>query len=84
MSTKRNSPWVVDEQPGKKFWCACGESQKQPYCDGSHARLNTGKRPVMVEITEAKKVAWCGCKATKNPPYCDGTHRTLPAEPPKP
>ena len=84
MSTKQNKPWVVEEQPGRKAWCACGESQKQPYCDGSHRTLNTGKVPVIVELTEAKKVAWCGCKETKTPPYCDGTHRSLPPiEPPK-
>lgn len=78
MDTKRNSPFVVDEQPGRKAWCSCGHSQKQPYCDGSHSRLNTGMSPVIVELTEAKTVAWCGCKATKTPPYCDGTHKHLP------
>lgn len=74
----QKGPYVIDEQPGKKAWCACGHSEKQPYCDGSHARLNTGMQPMIVEITEAKKVAWCGCKHSKNKPYCDGTHRTLP------
>ena len=78
MSTKQNAPFVRDEQPGRKAWCACGESAKQPFCDGSHSRLNTGKVPVIVELTEAKKVAWCGCKETKTPPFCDGTHKTLP------
>ncbi|MDE2038740.1 MAG: CDGSH iron-sulfur domain-containing protein [Elusimicrobia bacterium] len=76
MSTKRDAPWVVEEQPGKKAWCSCGESLKQPYCDGSHARLNTGKRPVICEIDQPKKVAWCGCKRTKTPPFCDGSHKT--------
>ena len=78
MSTKQNAPFVIDEQPGRKAWCSCGESLKQPYCDGSHARLQTGCRPVIVELAEAKKVAWCGCKATKTPPYCDGSHKCLP------
>ena len=77
MSTKTNAPFVVEEKPGKKFWCSCGESLKEPYCDGSHARLNTGKKPVAVELAEDKKIAWCGCKATKKPPYCDGSHRQL-------
>ncbi|OGR88779.1 MAG: cytochrome C551 [Elusimicrobia bacterium RIFCSPHIGHO2_02_FULL_57_9] len=74
---KQNVPYVIEETSGKKAWCSCGESEKQPYCDGSHARKNTGKHPIRVELTEAKKVAWCGCKQSKNPPYCDGSHRSL-------
>jgi CDGSH iron-sulfur domain-containing protein 3 len=74
----QKAPYVIEEQPGKKFWCACGHSAKQPYCDGSHARLQTGISPIPVDITEAKKVAWCGCKQSKNKPFCDGTHRSLP------
>ena len=71
-------PYVKDEKPGKYFWCACGHSQNQPYCDGSHARLKTGMHPIPVEIGEAKKVAWCGCKHSGNKPFCDGTHAKLP------
>ncbi|MBI3563896.1 MAG: CDGSH iron-sulfur domain-containing protein [Elusimicrobia bacterium] len=76
MSGIQHSPYVRDEQPGRKAWCACGESKNQPYCDGTHKSL--GKAPIVVELTEAKKVAWCGCRQSKNKPYCDGTHRTLP------
>jgi CDGSH-type Zn-finger protein len=72
--TEQNSPFVKDETPGKKAICACGESANKPYCDGSHAAKNTGKAPVIVEITEEKKVAWCGCGRSANSPYCDGTH----------
>lgn len=71
-------PYVVEEQSGRKFWCACGQSQKQPYCDGSHARLNTGISPIKVELAEGKRVAWCGCKHSNNKPYCDGSHARLP------
>ena len=74
----QKAPFVVDEQPGRKAWCACGHSDKQPYCNGAHARENTGMGPMIVELAEGKKVAWCGCKHSKNKPYCDGTHRTLP------
>ena len=77
MSTKQNAPFVQDMQPGSYHWCSCGESAKQPFCDGSHKRLNTGKSPVAVTIDAAKKVAWCGCKESKNGAFCDGTHRTL-------
>lgn len=72
---KQNAPYVIDEKAGRKAWCACGESEKQPYCDGSHARKNTGKTPVVVDIAEPKKVAWCGCRRTGTPPYCDGSHK---------
>ncbi len=67
--------YVVEESPGTKFWCACGRSSNQPYCDGSHK--GTGIVPVKVEITEQKKVYWCGCKQSKKEPFCDGTHRDL-------
>ena len=77
MSTKQKAPFVMEVQPGDYFWCACGESEKQPFCDGSHARKNTGKRPIKATIDTAKKVAWCGCKESKNAPFCDGTHRSL-------
>ena len=74
---KQNAPYVVDEQPGRKAWCACGESEKQPYCGGSHTRKWNGMRAVVVELAEPKKVAWCGCKQSNNKPYCDGTHSKL-------
>jgi CDGSH-type Zn-finger protein len=72
--TKRSSPFVMDVTAGNYAWCACGYSQKQPYCDGSHRQSGTGKRPVIVDIAEDKKVAWCGCKKTGNQPFCDGSH----------
>jgi len=73
----RMMPYVVKEEPGKKAWCACGHSATQPYCDGSHARLNTGMNPIKVEFTKPTKVAWCGCKRSGTRPYCDGTHSKL-------
>ena len=74
----QKSPYVKDETPGTKAWCSCGHSANQPYCDGAHARLNTGITPIIVDIAEEKKVAWCGCKQSQNKPYCDGTHAKLP------
>lgn len=74
MSGIQNQPYRVEETPGRKAWCACGESKNQPYCDGSHARLGTGIRPVIVEIETAKTVAWCGCRKSGKPPFCDGSH----------
>lgn len=75
--SERKTPYVVKEEPGEKYWCACGKSTNQPYCDGSHSRLNTGKTPIRVVIEHAKQVAWCGCRQSGNAPYCDGTHSKL-------
>lgn len=69
------APIVQDVPPGTYFWCSCGQSKKQPFCDGSHA--GTEFRPHKTEVTEAKKCAWCTCKHTANPPFCDGSHRKL-------
>ncbi|MBI4423101.1 MAG: CDGSH iron-sulfur domain-containing protein [Elusimicrobia bacterium] len=73
----QKAPYVKDEPAGTKAWCSCGHSANQPYCDGSHARLGTGMRPVTANIDAPKKVAWCGCKRTGTPPFCDGSHKKL-------
>ncbi len=69
-------PYGVNLGGGKYFWCACGESKKQPFCDGSH-KVKRIFTPVGFELTESKHVLLCGCKHTSNQPYCDGTHKTL-------
>jgi len=71
----QKKPYVVEVEPGKYAWCACGLSSNQPYCDGSHRE--TDITPTIVEIAEKKTIAWCGCKQTKNKPFCDGTHSSL-------
>lgn len=71
----QNTPYVVELEPGTYWWCACGKSKKQPFCDGSHG--GTGFTPVELKITEKKKYGLCGCKHSKNPPMCDGSHRDL-------
>lgn len=71
----QKSPYVMEIEPGTYAWCACGQSTKQPYCDGSHK--NTPFRPIVEKITESKKVAWCGCKQSEKKPYCDGTHAKI-------
>jgi CDGSH-type Zn-finger protein len=54
------------------FWCACGRSQRQPYCDNSHR--GTPHRPLRFTAPQDLTVAFCGCKATRQPPFCDGSH----------
>jgi CDGSH-type Zn-finger protein len=72
----QKSPIVQKVEPGTYFWCACGKSKSQPFCDGVHK--GSGFVPLKTEIKEAKTVAWCGCKHTKNAPFCDGSHAKLP------
>ena len=68
-----NQPIVLNMKPGRYSWCTCGESKKQPFCDGSHG--STGMFPMFVEITEEKTVTWCVCKVSGKKPFCDGTHK---------
>ena len=65
----------LELEPGEYWWCACGHSANQPFCDGSHKAY--GFTPVNFTITEKKTVKLCMCKHTKNKPFCDGTHKTL-------
>jgi CDGSH-type Zn-finger protein len=67
--------YKVQLQPGDYYWCVCGRSRSQPFCDGSHK--GTGHAPLKLTIVEARQVSLCGCKRTRTPPFCDGTHKTL-------
>ena len=70
----QKTPYKVKVEKGKTyFWCSCGSSSKQPFCDGSHAKGGKFK-PIKFVVTESKDVFLCGCKATKRQPYCDGSH----------
>ena len=70
------TPFQVEVEAGKDYWwCACGKSKKQPYCDGSHKGSEFA--PVIYTATENTKVWFCGCKQTGNKPMCDGTHSKL-------
>ena len=64
---------VVEVEKNKSyFWCSCGLSSKQPFCDGSHK--NTEFSPVKFMANETKKMFFCTCKQTNNQPFCDGSH----------
>lgn len=72
----QKAPYPVEVKAGKTyFWCACGRSAKQPFCDGSHK--DTGISPVKFTAEEDRKVFLCGCKDTSRPPFCDGSHSKL-------
>ncbi|MFT5062580.1 MAG: CDGSH-type Zn-finger protein [Polaromonas sp.] len=72
----QKSPFPTEVEAGKTyFWCACGKSSKQPFCDGSHK--STDITPVKWEAPETKKVFFCGCKSSANAPLCDGSHSKL-------
>ncbi len=71
------APAACKLQAGDYYWCACGHSRSQPFCDGSHKVKAPGKGPLKFNLETDKEVWLCQCKATKTPPYCDGTHRTL-------
>lgn len=69
-------PAVLQLEPGRTYWwCACGRSADQPFCDGSHKGSEFS--PVEFTAERKKNVALCRCKRTGTPPYCDGTHSSL-------
>ena len=66
-------PAVVEVKAGERyFWCACGKSGNQPFCDGAHS--GTGISPVAYKAEKEGKVFFCNCKQTANAPMCDGSH----------
>lgn len=71
------APKRVMVEAGKTYWwCACGRSQNQPFCDGSHK--GTDFTPMVWEAAETREVSFCQCKRSGKAPLCDGTHRSLP------
>ena len=71
-------PIPVDVEAGKSYWwCACGRSKSQPFCDGSHKV--TAFSPIEFKPAISEKVCFCACKRSGKKPMCDGTHKTLAA-----
>ena len=75
--TSQKSPYKVKVKKDKTyFWCACGLSQIQPFCDGTHKKEGKFKSLKYVAM-ENKEISFCGCKMTSNQPFCDGSHSKL-------
>jgi CDGSH-type Zn-finger protein len=72
----QKSPYEVSVTKGESYWwCACGRSKSQPFCDGSHK--GTGMSPMEYVAPRSKAVYFCGCKRSANQPLCDGAHSDL-------
>ncbi len=72
----QKAPYTVEMEEGKSYyWCACGESKKQPFCDGSHK--GSDFQPLAFSAEKSGTAHLCGCKRSSNQPYCDGKHKSL-------
>ena len=67
---------AVDVEAGQVYWwCACGRSRNQPFCDGSHK--TTSFTPIEYKAEKTGKVFFCICKRSNKKPLCDGSHKKL-------
>ncbi len=75
LMTQKNF-YAVDVNEGDTYyWCACGRSKNQPFCDGAHQ--GSGLEPVAFQAEKSTTVYLCGCRKSAKKPFCDGTHKAL-------
>lgn len=66
-------PNHVKLEKGKEYyWCSCGRSLNQPFCDGNH--IGTSFKPMKFTADQTKSYNLCRCKYSKNKPFCDLSH----------
>jgi len=68
-------PAVIELEPGTYWWCSCGLSESQPFCDGSHKM--TDFSPIKIEVEQKQKYWLCTCKQSNEKPFCDGAHKKI-------
>jgi CDGSH-type Zn-finger protein len=75
----KNEPTKVEAEAGKTYaWCTCGLSENNPFCNGSHKKIEEGTfTSQRFTVEETSEIWLCNCKQTKNPPYCDGSHKSI-------
>ena len=72
----QKAPFAVEVKAGNSYyWCSCGKSKSQPFCDGSHK--GSEFTPVEYKATESETVYFCGCKQSAHQPLCDGSHSNV-------
>jgi CDGSH-type Zn-finger protein len=75
----KTGPYALELQAGEYWWCSCGRSKSQPFCDGAHQ--GTAFQPLSLRLEKAQKVWLCGCKHSADKPFCDGAHKRFITEP---
>ena len=70
------TPYAVEVETGRTYWwCTCGKSAKQPFCDGAHK--GSAFTPMKYDADKTGTVWFCGCKHTAKAPLCDGSHKKM-------